>query len=453
MLIVLSTSVSLGSDETLKLAAKLTKKDKKNKQLHNYFRFFLSSWRFFAHKVVTLQPDKYICTYTMKAFQLLCSAWVAVFLLTMTGCTKRTFRVEGQIVQAHDSLLYLENMGLNGPVVVDSVRLDKEGNFSFSSDAPTAPEFYRLRIGQQIINIAIDSTETVKVKADYPAMSSAYTVEGSAECEKVRELALMQMELQNQVNTIVALPTMSANQVVDSVGRLLEQYKQTVKTRYIFREPMRAYAYYALFQTVALGNTVQLIFDPRANEDDVKVFAAVATSWDTYYPGSERGKNLHNIAIEGMKNVRILRAQRNQTIDASKVNTSGIIDIVLPDNKGAVRRLTQLKGKVVLLDFNVFKAEGSVKHNMWLRSVYNKYHDRGLEIYQVSLDDDEHFWKTSTEALPWICVRDAASLQSAFMAQYNVQQLPTFFLIDRNNVLQKRDVQISNLDSEINAML
>ena len=95
------------------------------------------------------------------------------------------------------------------------------------------------------------------------------------------------------------------------VARMLAAYKQDVKTNYIFKEPMKASSYYALFQTIQLGNTNSLIFNPRNNKDDVKVFAAVATSWDTYYPGAERGKNLHNIAIEGMKDIRIIDRQRS----------------------------------------------------------------------------------------------------------------------------------------------
>ena len=90
---------------------------------------------------------------------------------------------------------------------------------------------------------------------------------------------------------------------------------------------------------------------------------------------------------------------------------------------------------------------------MQLRELYNKYHAQGLEIYQVSFDPDEHFWKESVAALPWVSVRDAAGLGSQTAVQYNVQRIPTFFLIDKNNVLQKRDVQVKDLDAEIKAML
>lgn len=97
---------------------------------------------------------------------------------------------------------------------------------------------------------------------------------------------------------------------------------------------MKAYAYYALFQTVQLGNVNTLIFNPRNNKDDVKVFAAVATSWDTYYPGAERGKNLHNIAIEGMKDIRIIENQMaQQQIEASKVSVNGCMNYS-SDNQG-----------------------------------------------------------------------------------------------------------------------
>jgi peroxiredoxin len=214
---------------------------------------------------------------------------------------------------------------------------------------------------------------------------------------------------------------------------------------------MKAYSYFALFQTFTLGNMQSLIFNPRSNKDDIKVFAAVATSWDTFYPGAERGKNLHNIAIEGMKDIRIVQAEQNQQIDASKVKTSGIIDIALADNKGQVRRLSDLAGKVVLLDFHAFGTKQSTQRIMMMRELYNKYHAAGFEIYQVAVDPDEHFWKTQTAALPWISVR--ADENSQALTLYNVQSIPTFFLITKENVLYKRDVQIKNLDAEIKALL
>lgn len=385
-----------------------------------------------------------------KTFSSLCLCTLALMAAMLTSCNNKKFHINGTVTEAKDSVLYLENMSLDGPVVVDSVKLDDKGAFSFSGKAPDAPEFYRLRIAGQIINLSVDSTETVDVKASYPSMATGYTVDGSAECATIRELALKQIDLQNRVIAVQNNPNLGYDLTRDSIGKLVAAYKEDIKRNYIYKAPMRASSYFALFQT--LGN--MLIFNPRENADDVKVFAAVATSWDTYHPDALRGKNLHNIAIEGMKNVRIMRNKMAaQNIDASKVNVSNIIDISLLDNQGNRRSLTDLKGKVVMLDFHVFGSNGSTKRIMEMRELYNKYHDRGFEIYQVAFDPDEHFWKTQTAALPWISVRDPQGLQSQNLAAYNVSSIPTFFLIDRNNEVKKRDSQITDIDAEINSLL
>lgn len=380
-------------------------------------------------------------------------ALLVVAVLNFTACNKQKFSVNGTISEAKDSILYFENMSLNGPEVVDSVRLNADGVFHFSAKATGSPEFYRLRIAGQIINVAADSTENITIKAVFPTMSDGYEVSGSEECSKIKELALMQMRLQTQIDAIAKSPDLGVDAVEDSVAKVLHVYKNNVKLNYIFKQPMKAYAYFALFQTVVLGDANVLIFNPRSSSADMKVFAAVATSWDTYYPQSLRGENLHNIAIAGMKNVRIIHNEAARSIDADKVDVSGLIDIALRDNKGRLRRLKELKGRVVMLDFHLFAGEGSLKRIMMLRDLYNKYHAMGFEIYQVSVDPDEHFWKQQTAALPWISVRDEAGVRSSNLVSYNVQSLPTFFLIDRNNVLQKRDAQIKDLDATLRAML
>ena len=367
-----------------------------------------------------------------------------------TSCNNKKFQVKGNIEGAKDSMLYLENLSLDGPVAIDSAKLDEQGTFSFSVDAPTAPEFYRLRIAGQIINVCADSTETVTIKAQWPGMATNYQVEGSEECSIIRELSLKQIDLQAKVIAIQSNYNLNDQVAADSIMALVDAYKKEVKLNYIFKAPMRASSYFALFQTI--GNT--LLFNPQVSEDDIKVFAAVATSWDTYHPDALRGQNLHNIAIEGMKNIRIMRNKlANTNVDASKVHVSGLIDISLMDNRGNVRNLSDLKGKVVMLDFHVFGTKESTQRIMQMRELYNKYHDRGFEIYQVSFNDDEHFWKTQTEALPWISVRDADGGNSQNLVAYNVNTLPTFFLIDRNNVLQKRDAQIKDIDKEIQSLL
>jgi len=370
--------------------------------------------------------------------------------MAMVACSGNKYHVNGKLANAEDSILYFEHVGLNGINEVGQIKLNGEGRFEFSGDSPEAPEFYRLRISDQIINIAIDSTETVTINAEYPQMATNYEVSGSANNQKIKELALKQIQLQDKAIALEQGGTLTPSEFRDSLMRMVNAYKEEVKNDYIFTAPYQSYAYFALFQTIGQW----LIFDPKNNPEDVKVFAAVATSWDTFHPGALRGENLHNIAIEGMKNVRILQSkQQVPVVDESKIVESGVIEVSLPDNKGRQQNLTDQRGKVVLLDFHIFGMEDSPKRILSLREYYNKYHAQGLEIFQVSLDQDEHYWKQMTAALPWICVRDADALNSQLVISYNLQSLPEFFLIDRNNNLIKRSSQIADLDAEIKKLL
>ena len=377
-------------------------------------------------------------------------AAVVLAAMTAASCSNNKFNVEGQIANASDSVLYFENVGLEGIQVLDSVKLSGDGNFAFSGDPTEAPEFYRLRIADQIINVSIDSTETVQIKAEYPGMAANYTVSGSDNCEKIRELTMKQMDLQAKAIAIQKNTALGIKAIGDSIQSLINIHKDDVMKNYIYKEPNKAYAYFALFQT--LGQW--LIFNPRTEKEDIRAFAAVATSWDTYYPHAERGQNLHNIAIEGMKNLRIVAAQNQDLeVDASKVSEAGVFDIALTDNKGQMRHLTDLKGQVVLLDFHIFAMDESPARILMLRELYNKYHAQGFEVYQVSLDPDEHFWKQQTAALPWVSVRDADGVNSQRLMLYNVQSIPDFFLIDRGNNIVTRAANIKDLEAEIKKLL
>ena len=103
---------------------------------------------------------------------------IAIAVLGMASCSKNKFHVEGNITNAKDSVLYFEHVGLEQMDVLDSVKLGDDGAFAFAEEGNEAPEFYRLRISDQIINVSIDSTETVTIKAQYPQMATQYEVSG-----------------------------------------------------------------------------------------------------------------------------------------------------------------------------------------------------------------------------------------------------------------------------------
>ena len=348
-------------------------------------------------------------------------------------------------------MLYLEASALEGIVPLDSVKLKGDGTFAFKQVRPASPEFYRLRVDDKVINFSIDSTETVRLDAPYADFSTAYSVEGSANSAKIKELTLKQVRLQADVNALIQgmqAHKIGADVFQDSLAVLMKNYKDEVKINYIFAAPNTAAAYFALFQKV----NNYLIFDPLNNKDDVKCFAAVATSLNNYYPHADRSKNLYNIVIKGMKNTRTPQ-QKVMELPAEVVAETGIIDINLRDLKGNMHKLSDLKGKAVILDFTVYQSAVSPTHNYMLRDLYDKYAGQGLEIYQVSLDADEHYWKTTADNLPWICVRDANGIYSSIAAAYNVQSLPALFLINRKNELSARGETVKDLETAVKSLL
>ena len=135
------------------------------------------------------------------------------------------------------------------------------------------------------------------------------------------------------------------------------------------------------------------------------------------------------------------------------MTTTGLFNIILPNAEGDSISLSSLAGKVTLLDFTTYEDAKMSSRNINLREVYNKYHDRGFEIYQVSYDTREHFWQQSAANLPWTCVRDGEGTRSSYIRLYNIQALPTFYLINRNNEIALRDNQIADLEEEIERLL
>lgn len=371
--------------------------------------------------------------------------------ILLTGCDRgQQFHVSGSISEAADSTLYLEAITLDGIVRLDSTRLKADGLFSFKADAPSNPEFYALRIGSHRIHFSIDSTESVVFSASLPTMSTNYTVEGSDNCQKIKEISLEQSRLQSQIIALERSSGMYPGDVVDSINRLIAAYKEHMAIDYIVKEPMKAYAYYAVCQSISdLGGSYQL-FNPLTDRNDVKCYAAVATAWDGLYPDAERTIQLCNMTIKGMSNTTP-PTQRVIEIADSLVQEASLIDVKLPDISGNIRTLTELKGQVVMLDFTVYSAQESPERTRHMRELYDRFHAQGFEIYQVSLDADTHYWKTACEHLPWICVHEQNGTASNM---YRVTNLPTFFLINRDNEVVLRSNMIkTTVEEEIRKLL
>lgn len=372
---------------------------------------------------------------------------MAALTMLATACKEKgeRFEINGRITEADGKTLYFEAVTLNGIEALDSTRLDEDGQFRFRGMRPSNPEFYRLRIDRQIVNLSVDSTETIRMEAELPDMDTGYKVEGSGNCQVIKEINDKLIALQQSIKDIMGDNALTLGEQERLVREKIDHYKDEMKMHYIMGNPATAPAYFALFQTL----NGSLIFNPVSNTDDVKLVRAVATAWDVNYPGTERTENLHNIAIQGTKNTRRPAPVSLADIDPEKVSAVGSIDIELPDIHGVNRKLSDIRNKVVLLDFTAYSLPSSQERIMQMRGLYDKYSPLGFDVYQVSVDPDEHYWKTACEHLPWTCVYESRGEASGYLGSYLVRRLPTFFLIDRHGDLVARDEQIEDLEKLI----
>lgn len=358
------------------------------------------------------------------------------------------FTVKGVVAGADGQLMYLENVGISNVVTLDSIKLAPGGKFKFTEKRPEYPDFYRLRLNNQLINFAVDSTETISFVADAGTFATSYSVEGSENSKAIKAITLAQLDANQAISRL--RKEYEDKMISDTTYRMkvlaaADAYKEVAR-KYIYSAPMSTAAYFALFQQID-----GLLFFDLYDRKDVKAYGAVATSYNHTYPESPRSKHLYNLTLQSMK---VLRAQR--PVDYSNVETKEIsfLDIELPDVRGEVVKLsTVAPGKVVLINFTAYQTEWSPALNMALGELYTKYHDQGLEIYQVSLDSDFHFWRNGASNLPWVTVHDPQSVYSQVAGLYNVKQLPALFILDRKGNLVKRVEDVKKLETDVKAVL
>ena len=367
----------------------------------------------------------------------------------LSACNNSSdFTVKGVVAGADGQLMYLENVGISNVVTLDSIKLAPGGKFKFTEKRPEYPDFYRLRLNNQLINFAVDSTETISFVADAGTFATSYSVEGSENSKAIKAITLAQLDANQAISRL--RKEYEDKMISDTTYRMkvlaaADAYKEVAR-KYIYSAPMSTAAYFALFQQID-----GLLFFDLYDRKDVKAYGAVATSYNHTYPESPRSKHLYNLTLQSMK---VLRAQR--PVDYRNVETKEIsfLDIELPDVRGEVVKLsTVAPGKVVLINFTAYQTEWSPALNMALGELYTKYHDQGLEIYQVSLDSDFHFWRNGASNLPWVTVHDPQSVYSQVAGLYNVKQLPALFILDRKGNLVKRVEDVKKLEADVKAVL
>lgn len=363
-----------------------------------------------------------------------------LLFLVLHACEKKQhgdfFTVEGNITGAEGMTLYMEN---GARQKLDSTVLNSAGQFRFTSPKPANTDFYQLRLERQIIHFVADSTENISINGDAINLVDNYTITGSAENMKIKELSQLQ---QSTLKEYRRYQTDHNNKAISDddyalhVTVLIGDYK--TRARQYMTDFASPSTYFALFQQV--DNL--FIFDPY-DKEDLKLFGAVANN----HPDSIRREQVKNIYLNGLT---VLRGEQEREFDLTETSGSEMFDISLPTVGGKKVSLSDIgKGKLTLIDFTVYAAPESPGHNIMLAEVYNKYKNKGFEIYQVSLDHDEHLWLNASDNLPWIKVRDPESIYSQNLVKYNVTGLPTGYLRDKDGEIVERVEDYNDLDALI----
>lgn len=339
------------------------------------------------------------------------SSIAASALLTLAACSEPSFTVKGEIENADGGSIVLEKADHAGFwIPLDSARLSSSGKFSIKRAAPSAPEIFRLRYGNEYVYFPIDSIETVTLKAPANAFATEFTLEGS---DNAQQMERFEKEL-------IAFSPMAGNP--DSTA----SFKRHIYSEYLQNSHASVVSYYILTKVVGSKSLF-------GEDGDDRYFAAVATAFRQYRPDDPRTALLEDVASR-MRRERRSRSGQRTVIEAPEIN---LVEIELPDEDGNKIKLSEYVGNIptLLMFCDLSDAETpAINARLRTRSEQGKF-----KVYQIGLDKDRLQWRNAAKNLPWATLYGGSPQEAASLAQaYMIPSLPAFFIIDANGNLTAR---------------
>ncbi len=352
------------------------------------------------------------------------AAAASVAAITLAGgCGEKGFKIEGQLADSDNDKVLLEKADFSGYwTIVDSTRTDSKGNFKFSQPQQSGPEIFRLTLDDKYIYLPVDSTETLTVTSSKSNFGHDFEVSGT---EQAARMAQFEKDL------IAFAP------YIDNADSL-KGFKKRIYNEYMHDAQGNVMSYYILTKTI--GN--RALFDPST--DDYRYIVAVANSYNHYRPEDAHTPFLLNLAKAAQRHHNDQNGIRT-VINAQEIK---VLEIALNDENGNEKKLTDVvgKGKPVVVAFTLMRDGTTPEINRQLAELYKAGR---VDIYNVSPDRDQYGWREAASNLPWTTVLDPSAGQDKVFSQYNVGQLPTFFIYDANGDLIARCMSVKEIREKL----
>lgn len=365
-------------------------------------------------------------------------------VVAMYGCNSSTVGLSGRLLGLNGESVYLEQVSGGSVKLIDSVKLDDNGDYRFKIEGVNAtPSLYNLVYNGERAPLLLAGGERVTVNS-VGSLLRNYTVAGSEESELLREFNKEYIAGLERMNTI--LEQFTGPSVNDGENReLMQEYlaayraAKRAQLKFIIEHKDRIAAVYALYQRFP-GET-----NLFSSDGDIIYYRTVADAVEGRYPESTFLPTLRT-------EIANMDARRTLMLQLAETNYP---DIVLPDMYGNNIKLSSLDGKVILLSFWSAGLSNANVLNAELKEIYERYADKGFDIYQVCVDTPKAVWINSVQEqrLPWTSVCDLRNVHSSVVNLYNVRALPADFLIDSNGNIVARDIYGEDLAKELAKLL
>ena len=371
---------------------------------------------------------------------------ISTFLLN--ACSRERATITGRIVACQNDMIYLEKVMPNSITVIDSALLDHKGNFNLKITTDPDPTIYYLRSGDDFATLLISPRDHINIQA-IGSFDGGYTVEGSEGSTRMLELRdLMSSGIAKMDSIMNTFATAQQKDKLAISAAYAEQYYKTKRQQidFIVKDPGSIASLYALYQR--LPNDNNSLVDGKS---DITYYKIVADSTGKKYPRSPYVSAL-NATIAEQESKQEMAIMLREKLSAEAVSYP---EIEMPDIYGKSHRLSELEGKVIILDFWTTEQPDNALNNAEMKELYEQYSDAGLAIYQVCLDTEKHKWvsATTSQKLPWISVCDLRGATSPAALSYNIKSLPANFIIDREGNIAGKNLFGDDLRKKVEELI